>query len=482
MSSSERYCPTCGASNGTEDEVCFACGRSLKITAKLPSEQPTHEQLLQQRYRLLERVGEGGFSTVYKAHDERTRQQVAIKALSLRGLTAQQKIEATDAFNREVHWLTGLSHRHLPRIYNHFSDTECWYLVMDFIDGTTLERQLERRASSLFSLEEVLDLGLLLCDVLEYLHTRQPPIIFRDLKPANIMLTRDGHLFLIDFGIARQFKPGKPRDTIPFGSPGYAAPEQYGRAQTTPLSDIYSLGVILHQLLTGHDPSHSPFAFDSIARERPELAPLEKCVLQMVEMNASQRPQSIVEIKRELQRIVQERKGVRSYWGQGSGYSPSFPLPQAPLWPPVPTYSGGGTVGVGGTASAMSAMAGQVQMPHPPQSPPYLYKRNHYAIASLIMGLLDFVVPPVLCLFLFTVLIHPAFDFSWLALFVLLLPSILAVVFGHIGKRRARTVAGMQSSSGTAIAGMSIGYTLGIVYLLLIMFMFSVFHFIHFMR
>src|SRR5947209_9548155 len=97
-----------------------------------------------------------------------------------------------------------------------------------------------------------------LCTLLEHLHNHQPPIIFRDLKPANIMLTPRHELYLIDFGVARRFQPGKTRDTIAFGSPGYAAPEQYGRAQTTPRADIYSLGATLHQLLTGLDPSLSP--------------------------------------------------------------------------------------------------------------------------------------------------------------------------------------------------------------------------------
>src|SRR5437763_5963833 len=120
-----------------------------------------------------------------------------------------------------------------------------------------------------------MEIGLLLCSVLEYLHTRQPPVIFRDLKPANVMLTTSGRVDLIDFGIARHFKPGRAKDTMPFGSPGYAAPEQYGKAQTTPRTDIYSLGVILHQLLTGDDPSLTPFCFAPLQFEdQPALAGL----------------------------------------------------------------------------------------------------------------------------------------------------------------------------------------------------------------
>src|SRR5437868_6827577 len=262
MISSERYCSSCGAANTPEATLCFACGLSLKITAPLSLETTSsnYRYLLQQRYRILAQVGKGGFSAVYKAVDTLFDDHlVAIKAITLSGLKPQEMIEATEAFNREMMLLSGLKHPNLPRIYSHFSDAECWYLVMDFIEGITLEKHLETVPNGRLPVGEVLELGLLLCSVLEYLHTRQPPIIFRDLKPANIMLRPDGRIALIDFGIARQFKVGQAKDTMPFGSPGYAAPEQYGKTQTTTRTDIYSLGVILHQLLTGDDPSQSPF-------------------------------------------------------------------------------------------------------------------------------------------------------------------------------------------------------------------------------
>ena len=132
---------------------------------------------------------------------------------------------------------------------------------MDFIEGQTLEDYLAKAPGEKLPLQEVLEIGIQLCKVLDYLHTRQPPIIFRDLKPANVMRAPDGHLYLIDFGIARLFKPGKKKDTIALGSPGYAAPEQHGRGQTTERADIYSLGATLHQLLSGRDPSEKPFQF-----------------------------------------------------------------------------------------------------------------------------------------------------------------------------------------------------------------------------
>ena len=118
---------------------------------------------------------------------------------------------------------------------------------MDFIAGETLEDYQSKAPNKRLLLSEVLDIGLQLCIVLDYLHSQQPPIVFRDLKPANIIRTPTGKIYLIDFGIARYFKPGQAKDTVALGSLGYAAPEQYGKAQTTPRADIYSLGAVLHQ-------------------------------------------------------------------------------------------------------------------------------------------------------------------------------------------------------------------------------------------
>jgi serine/threonine protein kinase len=199
--------------------------------------------LLQQRYHLLSQVGKGGFGVIYKAADTHLGNRlVAIKQLNRRGIAAGKLTAASEAFKREALMLAHLMHPNLPRVYDFFSEGGCWYLVMDFIAGETLEAYLYRMGGRL-PLEEVLQIGIRLCSVLEFLHTRPSPIIYRDLKPANVMLTPEGHLYLIDFGIARFFR----QDTAVFGTPGYTAPEQYGQAQTTPSADIYSLG--------GHTPS-----------------------------------------------------------------------------------------------------------------------------------------------------------------------------------------------------------------------------------
>jgi serine/threonine protein kinase len=287
------------------------------IGANMMQDPLMPSQLLNQRYRLLSRVGTGGFGAVYKAADTRFGDRlVAIKEISLHGLTPQEAIEATDTFNREVSLLSGLDHPNLPHICDHFTDPAHWYLVMDFIEGETLEEVLQKNhtsaAPSPFTLEEVLDMGIQLCTVIDYLHTCQPPIIFRDLKPANIMRTPTGHLYLIDFGIARRFTPGQVKDTMPFGSPGYAAPEQYGKAQTTPRADVYSLGATMHHLLSAHDPSETPFRFLPLqSHEQPVPATLEALITCMLDVNESNRPANMVIVKRSLQHIALEHAETR---------------------------------------------------------------------------------------------------------------------------------------------------------------------------
>jgi len=439
--------------------------------------------LLQQRYRILAQVGTGGYSAVYKAEDTQLNDRlVAIKAVSLHGLKPHESIEVTETFNREILLLSDLTHPNLPRVYENFSDNESWYMVMDFIEGRTLEKHLEDMHTGQLPLGEVLEISLLLCTVLEYLHAHQPPIIFRDLKPANIMLTPNGRIALIDFGIARHFKPGQARDTIPFGSPGYAAPEQYGKAQTTPRSDIYSLGVLLHQLLTGADPSLSPFHFAPLPKQSspsPVLAELEVLLQQMVQLDASKRPADISVVKQELQRLADEwslhyTAGMKAR-GPYSRRQPSVAFFQA-LLPPTDDTSialGSSNGGKGqmsslqytapGTSYATFSSSAYSSRPIPQK------KYNSAAIASLVFGIL---APLIICPAsapLLTALQHPATRFLALLIVSLLaLLPILAVIFGHIGSHRANTTPGLSESREMAFIGLILGYAFGSLYLLLI--------------
>ncbi|HEX7735879.1 MAG TPA: serine/threonine-protein kinase [Ktedonobacteraceae bacterium] len=326
MSELMRYCPHCGAANAVESQTCFSCQRPFA-----GPEETARGIVLQGRYQLLTQVGSGGFGGVYRSVDTADAGRVvAVKQITLRGLSTQEVIEATDGFNREVSLLSKLRHPNLPAIHDTFTDPEHWYVVMDFIEGETLETYLKSKPRASLSLKETLEIGLQLCSVLNYLHTREPAIIFRDLKPSNVMRTPRGRIYLIDFGIARLFSPGKTRDTMPFGSPGYAAPEQYGRAQTTPQADLYSLGALLHCLLTGHDPADSPFRFAPLPiADSAELAELDTLIQRMVATAQEERPASAIEVQGILQRLAE---GIR----QREWQPPRFGTPPPQIWPMPP--------------------------------------------------------------------------------------------------------------------------------------------------
>ncbi len=339
------FCDHCGAANRPQAQFCRVCGQSLhtvfdaspttstiSTTSTTLTGLLTPQSLLRQRYMLLGQAGRGGFGAVYKALDTQLNNRVvAIKEMSQSALNTQEFAEATLSFRNEAMLLASLTHPHLPRIYEQFSELGRSYLVMDFIDGETLEETLcalkQQASTPRLPMDDVLNFALQLCSVLDYLHTRQPPIIFRDLKPANIMIASGNHIYLIDFGIARHFKPGQQKDTTALGSYGYAPPEQYGKSQTTERADIYSLGATLHQLLSGDDPSETPFQFAPIHVSDPALSGLDTLIMQMVNVDAQKRPGSIVEVQRELQRVAMQ---YRYTYARKQAYQGNNALPYTP--------------------------------------------------------------------------------------------------------------------------------------------------------
>ncbi len=309
MAASLIFCGHCGVQNPQSGSFCFSCGYALSASAVAAPASSTNtgqlsaRVLLKQRYRVLQTIGQGGMGAVYLAQDTQLGDRpLAVKEMSQND--GQQAQEAIESFKREAHLLASLQHPNLPSIYDHFEDGGRWYLVMSFIQGETLEDYLERLQNHKLPLEETLRIGEVLCDVLNYLHTHQPPIIFRDLKPGNIMRSTNGHFYLIDFGIARHFKPGQAKDTANYGSAGYAPPEQYGKAQTTAHSDIYSLGATLYECLSGYDPSQSPFRFPPLQSLVPTLPEqLVMLITQMLDLDESKRPASITVVQQELQQV-----------------------------------------------------------------------------------------------------------------------------------------------------------------------------------
>lgn len=229
--------------------------------------------------------------------------------------------EHTDRFLREALFLARLQHVAIPTLYDYFCEDSYWYLVMDYIPGQTLTNYL-REHTPLPPLEAV-NYAMQLCDVLHYLHQQVPPVIFRDLKPSNIMLTSEGTLMLVDFGIARYFKTGQENDTTDFGSPGYASPEQYqSEGQTDERSDLFSLGIILHEMLTGQRPtvmSSVHAALDTVRQVVPAISPaLSGLVTLATRIEPGYRFQSARAFFLALERVqaLEERRTYTSHSGQ----------------------------------------------------------------------------------------------------------------------------------------------------------------------
>ncbi|HWQ15146.1 MAG TPA: serine/threonine-protein kinase [Roseiflexaceae bacterium] len=270
-------CPTCQYNNPAGAPFCAECGTRLAPTGApaglvAPTGTLPQQLVLAGRYVIEQKLGQGGMGAVYRARDLRlATAQWAIKEMSQSAITSPlERQQARDAFRQEAELLAMLSHPNLPRVVDHFEQDGKAYLVMEFVPGESL-LDLAQREGLPLPLPRVLEWARQICEVLEYLHAQSPPVIFRDLKPANVMITPRGQVKLIDFGIARLFKPGKARDTQAFGTMGYSAPEQYGRGQTDARSDVYALGVLLHQLLTGYDPTATPFRLPPAAQLNPSL-------------------------------------------------------------------------------------------------------------------------------------------------------------------------------------------------------------------
>ena len=242
-------------------------------TKKLPDEEIANRKrttgglleagtLLQERYQIMGKLGVGGFSSVYQARDMRfadVTRLCAVKEMVHRNRTTKARELAANSFQREASILATLSHPAVPDVYDFFTEGTRSYLVLEYIPGKDLEALLAERTTP-YSVETILDWALQLCDVLAYLHSHDPiPVIFRDLKPSNIMVDPHGRIRLIDFNIAKSFQ-GNVKGTM-IGTEGYSPPEQY-RGMSSPAGDIYAAGATLHHLLTLKDPrDEAPFSF-----------------------------------------------------------------------------------------------------------------------------------------------------------------------------------------------------------------------------
>ncbi len=292
--------------------------------------------IVRSRYRILAIVGRGGLGVVYRVSDilYSSHNVFALKELSDPAPGARKQFEL------ESRWLQELDHNNIPRVRESFEWESRSYLVMDFVDGENLEQYLRRQGRPLPE-EQALRWMLPICDALQYLHTRTPPLLHRDVKPANIIVTPGGHPVLVDFGIAKAHLPGM-NQTVTFvrkaGTEGYAPPEQYAATGLTgPWSDVYGLGATLYQLLTGHVPQTAVERVTGVApmpRPRalnPAITPItDAAIMRALELKPANRYQTVTEFAAQMMEALQ----LSRFASSGPSLAPftgaiSQPPPQA---------------------------------------------------------------------------------------------------------------------------------------------------------
>ena len=246
------------------------------------------------KYKILNKIGQGGMSVVYLAMNERANKPWAIKEIRKDGVSNYEVVKQNLIAETDI--LKRLNHPNLPSIIDVIDCEDTFLIVMDYIEGKPLSEALKREGAQ--PQEKVIEWAKQICDVLGYLHSRKPPIIYRDMKPSNVMLRPDGNIMIIDFGTAREYKSASIEDTTCLGTQGYAAPEQFGgHGQTDGRTDIYCLGATLYHLLTGHNPCLPPYEMYPIRQWNPNLSSgLEEIIIKCTQKNPDDRYQSCAEL------------------------------------------------------------------------------------------------------------------------------------------------------------------------------------------
>ena len=246
------------------------------------------------KYKILNKIGQGGMSIVYLAMNERANKPLAIKEIRKDGVSNYEVVKQNLIAETDI--LKRLNHPNLPSIIDVIDCDDTFLIVMDYIEGKPLSEALNREGAQ--PQEKVIEWAKQICDVLGYLHSRVPPIIYRDMKPSNVMLKPDGDIMIIDFGTAREYKSASIADTTCLGTQGYAAPEQFGgQGQTDARTDIYCLGATLYHLITGHNPCLPPYEMYPIRQWNPTLSSgLEEIILRCTQKNPNDRYQSCAEL------------------------------------------------------------------------------------------------------------------------------------------------------------------------------------------
>ena len=251
--------------------------------------------LLDGKYKILNEIGHGGMSVVYLALNERANKTWAVKEVRKDG--GNDSTVVSQNLVAETEMLKKLDHPNLPSIIDVIDKDDSFIIVMDYIEGNSLQDLIDTDGPQ--HPEKVIEWAKQLCDVLGYLHSRRPPIIYRDMKPANVMLRPTGDVTLIDFGTAREYKYANQADTTYLGTRGYAAPEQFGgRGQTDARTDIYTLGATMYHLITGYSPADTNFEVLPIGKFVPQLkgSGLEKIITKCCQNDPAKRYQDCAEL------------------------------------------------------------------------------------------------------------------------------------------------------------------------------------------
>lgn len=247
--------------------------------------------ILNNKYEILDLIGEGGMSTVWLATDRVVKRLWAVKDISKKDPKYKLTVNEQKTLS-EINIMRKLNHPSLPRIVDVIDEEDDIFVVMDYIEGENLESLLNKYGVQKETV--VVSWMLEVCDILTYLHSQNPPIIYRDIKPSNLMLDKDGHIKIIDFGIAREFS-GKA-DTMPLGTQGYASPEHFTK-HTDERSDVFTVGATAYQLLTGKDPQEAPYTIQPLRQVNPNLSQgLEKIILKATRQNPDERYQTAREL------------------------------------------------------------------------------------------------------------------------------------------------------------------------------------------
>jgi serine/threonine protein kinase len=304
-------CPNCSRDIDNNSVFCSGCGTKVADSTPAPaapsmspeksdSAVPVDiDDVLMNRYQVKEALKRGGMGTVYKVFDLRLKRIWALKEMIESFINDDEKKKAAERFSREATILASLEHPNLPRVIDFFEERGRFYLVMDFIIGDDLQDVVKSFPGTRAPIPGVLKIANDILNVLSYLHGQRPPVIYRDIKPSNIMIRRsDKRIMLIDFGIARALSTQEFAKTE-IGTVGYAPPEQYaGHAQ--PVSDIYALGATMHELLSGIPP-RVPFQFQPLHEILPDIPPkLDSIIMKALEQETGRRWQSAAEMQKAI--------------------------------------------------------------------------------------------------------------------------------------------------------------------------------------